>query len=125
MIEALKRFKPWKQPPGFVRYLTGVNLIMPYLDVIYTLFWIPGLILAFFGKFWIVGPVTLFVIPLAIIQVYVLYKFQKKTFDTLNLGVRRNISGFIFYVLCYQIIMSPISVMGYLQELLSLKRKWK
>jgi biofilm PGA synthesis N-glycosyltransferase PgaC len=125
MIEALKLFKPWGQPNRFVRYLTGVNLIMPYLDTIYTFFWIPGLVLALFGKFWIVGPVTLFVIPLALLQVYVLFKFQKEVFNKLNLGVRRNISGFIFYVLFYQVIMSPISVFGYLQEVLSLKRKWK
>ncbi|NLM61038.1 MAG: glycosyltransferase family 2 protein [Clostridiales bacterium] len=125
MIEALKQFKTWRQPSSFVRYLTGINLIMPYLDTVYTFFWIPGLVLALFGRFWIVGPVTLFVIPLALFQVYILYKFQKQVFNFLKLGVRRNIFGFIFYVLFYQIIMSPISVYGYLQEILSLKRKWK
>ena len=34
MIEALNLVKPWKQPIGYVRYMTSINLIMPYLDFI-------------------------------------------------------------------------------------------
>lgn len=44
MIEALKLIKPWKQPMMYVRYMTGINLIMPYLDFVYTFCWIPGLV---------------------------------------------------------------------------------
>lgn len=125
MIEALKINKPWDHPIKYVRYLTGINLIMPYLDIIYTFCWIPGLILAFFGKFWIVGPATLFVIPLAIIQNYTLYRYQSSVFEILDLKIRRNRFGFIVYMFCYQMIMSPISVWGYIQEVLQLKRIWK
>ena len=67
MIEALKRVKPWQHPMVFTRYLTGSNLVMPYLDFVYTLVWIPGLLLSFFGIFWIVGPHTLFVLPLTLL----------------------------------------------------------
>lgn len=125
MIEALKIIKPWHHPIKYVRYLTGINLIMPYLDIIYTFCWIPGLILAFFGKFWIVGPATLFVIPLAILQNYILYRYQSNVFKTLDLKIRKNRAGFLFFMLFYQIIMSPISVWGYVQEVLELKRVWK
>lgn len=38
MIEALKRIKPWRQPLAYTKYLTGVNLMMPYLDVCYAFF---------------------------------------------------------------------------------------
>lgn len=48
MIEAFKRVKPWKQPTVFARFLTGTNLLFPYLDAVYTFVWVPGLILAFF-----------------------------------------------------------------------------
>ena len=74
MIEGLKLHKPWKQPEKYVRYLTSINLIMPYLDIMYTFCWIPGLVLAFFGKFWIAGPMTLLVLPLAILQNFILYR---------------------------------------------------
>ena len=125
MFEALRVVRPWQHPIGYVRYLTSINLIMPYLDIVYTFFWIPGLVLAFFGKFWIVGPVTLFVIPLAILQNYILYKYQRNVFKKLDLKIRKNRIGFIFYVFCYQILMSPMSVWGYIQESLKLKRIWE
>lgn len=125
MIEALKVVKPWNQPLYTVKYLTGYNLIMPYLDFVYTFCWLPGLVMAFFGCYWIVGLMTLFVLPLALLQNYILYRYQKSVFDELDLKIRKNIFGFILYVLFYQMIMSPVAVLGYLHEVFSMKRVWK
>lgn len=125
MIEALKTTKPWQQPQIYTKYLTGINLIMPYLDLSYTFFWLPGLILACFGHFWIVGPYTLLVFPLTFISYAVLYTYQKYVFWRLKLKVRKNFSGFILFMLGYQMIMSPVSVWGYAQEAFKLKRVWK
>lgn len=125
MIEALKQIKPWQQPQIYTRYLTGVNLIMPFLDISYSLFWLPGLVLAFFGYYWIVGPMTLLVIPLTLLSYTVLYIYQLYVFRKLGLRVRKNLQGFILFVLFYQMLMSPISVWGYLQEFLKLDRVWK
>ncbi|KIE47205.1 glycosyl transferase group 2 family protein [Clostridium argentinense CDC 2741] len=125
MLEALKIVKPWQHPIFYVRYLTGINLVMPYLDFVYTFCWMPGLILAMFGKFWVVGPFTLFVMPLALFQNFILYRYQRHVFKRLGLRVRRNILGFVVYVLMYQMIMSPMSIIGYSQEILNLRRKWK
>ena len=98
---------------------------MPYLDFVYTFCWMPGLILAFFGRYWIVGPATLFIVPLALVQNYILYNYQREVFRKLDLRIRRNHLGFGLYVLVYQMLMSPMSVIGYCQELLMLRRKWK
>ena len=125
MIEALRVVKPWKQPVAYVKYLTSINLIMPYLDVIYTFVWMPGLILAVFGKYYVVGPMTIFVLPLSMIQNFILYRYQKYVFKNLGLSIRKNKFGFFVYVLFYQILMSPISIIGYVQEVLFLKRVWK
>jgi len=125
MIEALKEIKPWQQPQAYTKYLTGVNLLIPYMDVSYTFFWLPGLILACFGFFWIVGPATLLVLPLTFASYSILYKYQKYVFRKLNLRVRKNLSGFILFMLSYQMIMSPVSVWGYAQEVFRLKRVWK
>jgi biofilm PGA synthesis N-glycosyltransferase PgaC len=125
MIEALKVVKPWQQPLGYIKYLTSINLIMPFLDIIYTFVWMPGLILALFGKYYVVGPMTIFVLPLAIMQNYILYRYQRDVFKSLDLNIRKNRFGFIIYVLFYQMLMSPISIMGYLQEIFFLKRVWK
>jgi biofilm PGA synthesis N-glycosyltransferase PgaC len=40
----------------------------------------------------------------------------------LGLRVRRNLLGFFAFVLLYQMLMSPVSVAGYGQELLGLRR---
>ncbi|MGE6257523.1 glycosyltransferase family 2 protein [Heyndrickxia sporothermodurans] len=126
MIEGLRAIKPWEQPQIYTKYLTGVNLIMPYLDITYTFFWIPGLILGLFGYYWIVGPMTLFVLPLTLVSFGILYLYQKRfVFLPLNLIIRKNIMGFILFVLFYQMIMSPVSTYGYFQELFKVKRKWK
>ncbi|MBG9814145.1 glycosyl transferase [Bacillus endophyticus] len=126
MIEGLIEIKPWNQPQLYTKYLTGINFMMPYLDFVYTFCWIPGLILAFFGFYWIVGPLTLLVLPLTIISYSLLYTYQRNyVFKNLGLKVRRNTLGFILFVLCYQMIMSPVSVWGYLQEMFKLKRVWK
>ncbi|WP_053364733.1 glycosyltransferase [Bacillus sp. FJAT-27251] len=126
MIEGLKEIKPWKQPQIYTKYLTGINFVMPYLDVVYTFFWIPGLVLAFFGIFWIVGPMTLFVLPLTLVSYGLLYRYQKRyVFENLQLNIRKNKLGFLLYILFYQMIMSPVSVLGYLQELFRLRRVWK
>ncbi|MGM0835246.1 MAG: glycosyltransferase family 2 protein [Bacillota bacterium] len=126
MIEGLREIKPWKQPLIYVKYLTGINLIMPYLDLTYTLCWIPGLILAFFGHYWIVGPMTLLVLPLTFISYSFLYFYQRNfVFKPLQIRIRKNISGFILFILGYQMVMSPVSVYGYIQEVFKFKRNWK
>ncbi|NIK24127.1 glycosyltransferase family 2 protein [Paenibacillus lupini] len=125
MIEGLKAVKPWQQPRMYGKYLTGVNLILPYVDAAYTFFWLPGLVLALFGIYWIAGPLTLLVLPITILSYMILYRYQKSVFRALDLKVRRNNTGFILFIIIYQIIMSPVSIYGYLQELLKLKRIWR
>ena len=126
MVEGLKEIKPWQQPQVYTKYLTGINLMMLYLDLIYTLCWIPGLLLAFFGINLIVGPMTLLVLPLTFISYSILYFYQKNyVFRNLNLRIRHNRLGFLFFILCYQMIMSPVSFYGYLQEFFKLKRVWE
>lgn len=126
MIEGLAEIKPWQQPQIYTKYLTFVNLIMPFLDFTFTFFWLPGLVLALFGYYWIVGPMTLLVLPLTLLSYTILYFFQKKyVFKSLNLKVRKNKHGFILFVLFYQILMSPVSCYGYIQEFLKFKRRWK
>ncbi|HZG71168.1 MAG TPA: glycosyltransferase [Chondromyces sp.] len=126
MMEGLNEIKPWNQPRLYTKYLTGINFVMPYLDFVYTFFWIPGLLLAFFRVYWIVGPMTLMVLPLTFLSYSLLYLYQKHyVFKNLQLRVRKNKLGFILFILCYQMIMSPVSVCGYLQEIFKLKRVWK
>jgi poly-beta-1,6-N-acetyl-D-glucosamine synthase len=126
MIEGLRSVKPWDQPLWLLRLLTGIDLLIPALDVAYALVWLPGLLLAATGRYWIVGPYTVAVLPLTLLVNAILYRYQRRrVFDLLGLRVRRNALGFVAFVLTYQMLMSPVSVAGYVQELLGLRRRWK
>lgn len=65
LIEAFKAYPNLL----FKRRLTTIfiwwNLLFLPLDLVYTFVFIPGLVLALFGHFWIAGPLTLAVLPLA------------------------------------------------------------
>ncbi|MBX6354104.1 MAG: glycosyltransferase family 2 protein [Thermoflavifilum sp.] len=125
MLEGLRAVRPWQQPRPFARFLTGLDLLLPFTDTVYTLCWIPGLVCALFGHYWVVGPLTILVLPITLLTNGVMYLRQRRVFRQLGLRVRRNRLGFVAYVLFYQMIMSPVSVWGYVQELLGMQRRWK
>ncbi len=126
MIEGLRAIKPWQQPNIYYKFLTGIDLLIPYMDFSYTFFFIPGCILALFGHFYIVGPMVSLVLPVTGISFYILFRYQKKrVFDILGLKVRDNKFAFILFLLSYQLLMSPVSLLGYLQEIFNMKRVWK
>lgn len=126
MIEGIRTVKPWKQPRPMVAAMTMLDMVIPLLDLAYTFLWMPGVVLAFFGIYWFVGIYTLAVMPLTLLINLVLHRYQRKhVFGPLDLRVRRNLSGLILYIAFYQLFMSPMSVIGYTQELLRLRRRWK
>jgi biofilm PGA synthesis N-glycosyltransferase PgaC len=69
---------------------------------------------------------ALAVLPLTLAVNAILYRYQRRrVFNLLGLRVRRNAAGFLAFVLTYQMLMSPVAVAGYAQELLGLRRRWK
>ncbi len=101
------------------------NLLFLPLDLVYTLIFIPGVLAAaFFGIFWIAGPMTLAVLPLAGLWNIIIYRIQTRMFDRQGLRVRHNPAGLIFYLLAYTVVMQPVCVWGYAAELAGLRKKW-
>ncbi len=125
MLEGFRAVKPWEQPSPMARYLTGLDVLIPFMDLAYTFCWIPGLALACLGRFYIVGPATILVLPLTLAVNFTLYRRQRRVFESLGLRVRRNPTGLVAYVLLYQMMMSPVSVFGYAQELSRARRVWQ
>ena len=82
------------------------------------------MVLAAFGNFAIVGPMTLLVLPLNALLGGVMFVHQKRVFGAVQLRVRRNGRGLLFYFLCYQFVMAPISVAGYVLEAARARRSW-
>jgi len=102
----------------------AADFALPYLDLVYTLAFPAGIVLACFGIFAIVGPMTLAVIPLNGLLAAVMYLRAREAFRAQALGVRRARLGFLLFILGYQLLMSPVAVAGYAQELLRLRRRW-
>jgi poly-beta-1,6-N-acetyl-D-glucosamine synthase len=105
-------------------FFVGIDFIIPFIDLFYAFVFLPGVVLALLGHFYIVGPSTLLVLPLALLIVSIMYRKQRSVFNELGLQVRQNFIGFLVYMLIYQVLMSPICVIGYSQELLGSAKKW-
>jgi poly-beta-1,6-N-acetyl-D-glucosamine synthase len=102
----------------------AVDVLFPYLDLTFTLVFIPGIVMAMFGDFAIVGPTTLAVLPLNVVLSGIMFRRQRAAFGDAGLRVRQNVVGFVVYLLLYQLLMSPVSVAGYLEEILQRTRRW-
>ncbi len=125
MIEALKSHLGivWRRRQ-FASFFVALDLLFPPLDLVFTLAFVPGVIMACFGYFYLAGVMTLLVLPLTALIVLIMLRFQRSVFDLMGLKIRRNVLGFLAYFLFYQFIVSPICVVGYTRELLNLERKW-
>jgi biofilm PGA synthesis N-glycosyltransferase PgaC len=101
-----------------------VNFVFPYVDVVFSIAFPIGIVMALFGNFAIVGPMTLAVLPLNVLLSMVMFHLSKQSFDEVGLKVRQNRLGYLGYLFTYQLFMSPISVAGYAQELFGAARRW-
>lgn len=125
MIEGLRQ-----HGPSLIRrrhmysHAIAIDYAFPYMDLMYTVAFLPGVVLAATGNFAIVGPMTLAVLPLNALLSWFMFRGEARTFDALGLQVRRNRRGFVLYFLCYQAILSPVSLSGYLAEIARRRRRW-
>ncbi len=126
MIEAIRRIRPWKQGNTYSKFVSGIDLWIPYIDFSYTFFWLPGLILAIvFHIYIIVGIYTILVFPLSILTFAILHSRVKRYYRYLDVESRNNAIGIVVFILCYQMLMSPVSLWGYFQEVFGMRRIWK
>jgi biofilm PGA synthesis N-glycosyltransferase PgaC len=124
MIEAFKANPKILFKPRYSLLYILWNTQFPLMDIAYTIGFIPGIALALFGKFWIVGPMTLSLIPIAILLNRVMYKAGSSMFEHEHLKIRRNRMGFLSYMLVYSFILQPACVWGYISEIFNLKKNW-
>jgi biofilm PGA synthesis N-glycosyltransferase PgaC len=124
MIEAFIQHPRILLKPRLSTFFIYWNLVFPWLDIAFTFGFIPGLILAYFGHYWIVGIMTLTLLPLAFLLGLLNYSIEIRMFDDLELKVRKNFSGFLLYVLTYSFLLQPASILGYLDELFRTRKTW-
>lgn len=124
LIEAFKENPLILFRPRFTTLYIWWNTMFPLMDIAYTFGFIPGLILACFGIYWIVGPMTLVLLPMAFFLNLQMYLKGIAMFRSEHLKVRRNIFGFIFYVFAYGLVLQPACVYGYFSEFFNLRKSW-
>ena len=124
MMEAFRHFPDILLKPRLSTMFVWWNLLFPWLDLAYTLFFVPGVILAFFGIYWVAGPLTLALLPMALGINYMMYRVGSQMFTANGLHVRRNVSGFLVYAFVYSLILQPACVAGYFSEVLGLRKSW-
>ena len=127
MIEGFKHFSFKKCKNCYAEWFIFTDLFLFIIDFSIVFIFIPALIAALlFGNYLIVGWTTLLLSPVTILIFAIMYYSEyKRVYQKLKLKVSNNYFSFIFFLLFYSIIMSPICVWGYLQEFLKLKRIWK
>ena len=124
LIEAFKDNPMILFKPRYSTFYIWWNTMFPLMDIAFTFGFIPGLILACFGIFWIAGPMTLSLLPMAFLLNWQMYLKGNDMFNHEHLSVRENILGFIFYVFAYGLILQPACVYGYFSELFNLRKSW-
>jgi biofilm PGA synthesis N-glycosyltransferase PgaC len=124
LIEALHTHRSLLFKPRLSTLFVWWNCLFLPLDLTFTFIFIPGLVAAALGHFWIAGPQTLLLLPLALIWNGVIFNIQRKMFQAKGLHVRRNVTGLLFYVLAYAIVMQPVCLWGYVAELAGERKKW-
>lgn len=124
LVEAFKDNPMILFKPRYSTFYIWWNTMFPLMDIAFTFGFIPGLILACFGIFWIAGPMTLSLLPMAFLLNWQMYLKGKAMFNAEHLTVRANILGFLSYVFAYGFILQPACVYGYFSELFNLRKSW-
>lgn len=124
LVEAFKLHWQLLFKPRMTTLFIWWNLLFPYMDLVFTFAFVPGMILALFGIYWIAGPMTLLVLPLAMLVNYLMFHIQAGMFREQDLKVRRNPLGFVIYALFYSVVLQPACVWGYCKEIISRTKSW-
>jgi biofilm PGA synthesis N-glycosyltransferase PgaC len=123
MIEAFRRFPDILITPRLSTLFIWWSLLFPWLDLAYTVFFVPGFVLAFFGIYWLAGPLSLALLPMLVGVNYLMYRVGSQMFASNGLRVRRNLSGFLTYAFVYSLVLQPAYVAGYFSEMLGVREK--
>ena len=118
MVEAFRRYPDILVVPRLSTLFVWWNLLLPWIDLTYTALFVPGIVLALFGVWWIAGPLTLALLPMALAINYAMYRVGSQMFASNGLRVRRNLSGFLTYAFVYSLVLQPACAAGYFSEFL-------
>ena len=126
MFEGLRRHPPPTQPRVLAKFVAGIDYLVPFLDIGFVFFWLPGVILFVFGYPLLFGWWSMLLLPITLAIFGFLRRWQERhVFRRLGIEVGHDIRGFSAYLLAYQLLTSAASLRGYAQYLRGAARRWK
>jgi biofilm PGA synthesis N-glycosyltransferase PgaC len=126
MLEGLRTHPPPKQPRVLAKLVTGIDYLVPVLDLGVIFFWVPGVILFLFGYPLIFGWWSMLLLPITLAVFGFMQRWQvRHVFRTLDIHPLPDKRGFIGYLFAYQVLTSAAALRGYGQYLSRSGRRWK
>jgi biofilm PGA synthesis N-glycosyltransferase PgaC len=126
MLEGIRINPPQRQPRVLAKFVAGIDYLVPFLDIGYVFFWIPGVILFLFGYPLLFSWWSMLVIPITLVVYGLLRRWQDRTvFRRLGVRPEPDRRGFFGYLFLYQALTSTASLRGYAQQLRGAARRWK
>lgn len=126
MFEGLRSNPPVRQPRIMAKCVSGIDYLVPLLDIGYVFFWVPGVILLVFGHPLIVSWWSMLVIPMTVLIYGLLRRWQERNvFEPLGVLPDHDARGYVGYLFVYQAITSSAAIRGYWQFLTGAARRWK
>lgn len=104
-----------------------MDQLLPFLDAAYAVAIPVGIALALTGRFWVIGPMTLAVLPVNLALGGLLFARQQRAMSEVD--IKTHFSGKDYlalggFLLLYQLVVSPVALSGYVTELLGLRKRW-
>jgi biofilm PGA synthesis N-glycosyltransferase PgaC len=126
MLEGLRTHPPLKQPRVLAKLVTGIDYLVPLLDIGVIFFWVPGVILFLLGYPLIFGWWSMLLLPITLTVFGFMQRWQARhVFRTLDIHPQSDKGGFVGYLLAYQVLTSAAALRGYGQYLVGSGRRWK
>ena len=126
MIEGLRLHGPTLiGQRRMVSHSIANNFLMPYLDFAYSIAIPAGLVGALRGDYVLIGPLSLAVLPVNLVVIAFMRRGQRRAFDRARLEhPRRDLFGFVCFLLAYHLITAPAACSGYLAEAAGVRKRW-
>jgi poly-beta-1,6-N-acetyl-D-glucosamine synthase len=110
MIEGIKINPPQRQPRVLAKFVAGIDYLVPFLDIGYVFFWMPGVILFIFGYPLLFSWWSMLVIPITLVIYGLLRRWQDRyVFQRLGVHPEADRRGFIGFLFGYQALTSAAS----------------
>ena len=127
MIEAFKKVKVLTSRKLNIKskILMCLNIFFPFIDLALLIFVPLGLILLLLGNPLLIGWISLLVIPLGLLLCLLIESKRKNALKEIDYRLeKRSKFAFIVYILLYAFILAPFCLIGYISELINLKKDW-